>query len=73
MEYVLKTSGLMCAHCDAKAEAALLDLEGVVEADADHTEQAVRVECESTVDPSDLAAAVRGASSTFDVLSVEEV
>ena len=45
MEYIIKTSGLMCGHCDAKVETALLAVPGVSYADADHEAQRVEVRC----------------------------
>ena len=35
MRYTIKTSGLMCGHCDATVETALLNVVGVTDADAD--------------------------------------
>ena len=56
MRYTIKTSGLMCGHCDATVETALLNVAGVTDADADHETQ--------------LAAAVEGAGEKFHALSV---
>ena len=49
MHYTIKTSGLMCGHCDATVETALLNVAGVTDADADHETQTVQVECADTV------------------------
>ena len=49
MNYIVKTSGLMCGHCDATVETALLNVAGVTDADADHETQTVQVECADTV------------------------
>ena len=62
MRYTIKTSGLMCGHCDATVETALLNVVGVTDADADHETQTVQVE--------QLAAAVEGAGEKFHALSV---
>ena len=70
MNYTIKTSGLMCGHCDAKVETALLNLAGVTDADADHEAQTVQVECADTVTAEQLAAAVEGAGEKFHALSV---
>ena len=43
MNYIVKTSGLMCGHCDATVETALLNVAGVTDADADHETQTVQV------------------------------
>ena len=45
MNYIIKTEGLMCGHCDATVETALLNVAGVTDADADHETQTVTVEC----------------------------
>ena len=58
MNYTIKTSGLMCGHCDATVETALLNVAGVTDADADHETQTVQVECADTVTAEQLAAAV---------------
>lgn len=71
MKYTIHTSGLMCGHCDATVETALLNVAGVTDADADHETQTVRVECADTVTPEALAAAVDGAGDKFHALSVE--
>lgn len=70
MRYTIKTSGLMCGHCDAKVETALLNVVGVTDADADHETQTIQVECANIVTAEQLAAAVEGAGEKFHALSV---
>ena len=70
MRYTIKTSGLMCGHCDAKVETALLIVAGVTDADADHEALTVQVECADTVTAVQLATAVEGAGVKFHALSV---
>ena len=65
MRYTIKTSGLMCGHCDATVETALLNVAGVTDADADHETQTVQVECADTVTAEQLAAAVEGAGEKW--------
>lgn len=72
MRYTIKTSGLMCGHCDATVETALLNVAGVTDADADHETQTVTVECSDDVTPEQLAEAVNGAGEKFRALSVQE-
>ena len=69
MRYTIKTSGLMCGHCDATVETALLNVAGVTDADADHETQTVQVECADTVTAEQLAAAVEAAGEKFHALS----
>ena len=69
MRYTIKTSGLMCGHCDATVETALLNVAGVTDADADHEANTVAVEASDEVDPAALAAAVEAAG--FTARSVE--
>lgn len=69
MRYTIKTSGLMCGHCDATVETALLNVAGVTDADADHETQTVQVECADTVTAEQLAA-VEGVGEKFHALSV---
>ncbi len=71
MNYTIKTSGLMCGHCDATVETALLNVAGVTEADADHETQTVTVECADTVSADDLLAAVENAGENFHALSIQ--
>ena len=70
MNYQIKTSGLMCAHCDATVESALLKVAGVIDADADHTAQTVSVEADSSVSTDALMAAVEAAGENFHALSI---
>lgn len=72
MNYIIKTEGLMCGHCDATVETALLNVAGVTDADADHETQTVTVECSDDVTPEQLAEAVNGAGEKFCALSVQE-
>lgn len=69
MNYIIKTEGLRCGHCDASVESALLQVAGVVGADSDHEAQTVAVEAASAVSEDALKAAVEGAGD-FRVLSV---
>ena len=71
MKYTIKTSGLMCGHCDATVESALLNVPGVTDADSDHETQTVKVECSDAVTPDALSAAVDAAGEKFHALSVE--
>lgn len=72
MNYIIKTEGLMCGHCDATVETALLNVAGVTDADADHEAQTVTIECSDGVTPEQLAEAVNGAGEKFRALSVRE-
>ena len=72
MNYIIKTEGLMCGHCDATVETALLNVAGVTDADADHAAQTVTIECSDGVTPEQLAEAVNGAGEKFRALSVQE-
>ena len=65
MNYIVKTSGLMCGHCDATVETALLNVAGVTDADADHETQTVQVECADTVTAEQLAAVAAEPDATF--------
>ena len=71
MKYTIHTEGLMCGHCDAKVETALLNVPGVTDADADHETQTVEVETDAELDPQLLADAVSAAGEKFRALSVE--
>lgn len=72
MTYLITTTGLMCAHCDATAEAALLRVDGVLDADANHENQTVEVTCDETVDPQALSHAIEGADERFAVVSIRK-
>lgn len=72
MNYIIKTEGLMCGHCDASVETALLNVAGVTDAEADHEAQTVTVECSDAVTRKQLAEAVEAAGEKFRALSVEE-
>lgn len=72
MNYIIKTEGLMCGHCDASVETALLNVAGVTDAEADHETQTVTVTCSDEVAPEQLSVAVQSAGEKFRTLSVEE-
>ena len=47
MQYIIKTEGLHCGHCDASVETELMKVAGVTDADADHETNTVQVETEA--------------------------
>lgn len=69
MQYIIKTEGLHCGHCDASVETELMKVAGVTDADADHETNTVQVETEGEVATEALADAVVAAG--FKALSVE--
>ena len=70
MKYTIKTKGLMCGHCEATVESALLKVAGVTDAEADHDTNTVEAECGANVTPEQLSAAVDGAGDAYEALSV---
>ena len=58
MQYIIKTEGLHCGHCDASVETELMKVAGVTDADADHETNIVQVETEGEVAAEALADAV---------------
>lgn len=72
MNYIIETEGLHCGHCDASVESALLSIDGVTEADADHETNVVEVACADSVTVEALIAAIEGAGEGFGVLTVKE-
>ena len=70
MKYTIKTKGLMCGHCEATVESALLKVAGVTDAEADHDTNTVEVECDASVSPDQLSAAVDGAGDAYEALEV---
>ena len=71
MKYVIKTEGLMCGHCDATVEGALLKVAGVEDADANHETNTVEVECAPSVTPEQLRGAVVSAGDSYKVVSIQ--
>ena len=69
MDYIIKTEGLHCGHCEASVETELMKVAGVTDADADHETNTVQVETEGEVAAEALADAVVAAG--FKALSVE--
>ena len=69
MNYIIKTEGLHCGHCDAAVETELMKVTGVTDADANHETNTVQVECSGEVAAEALAAAVEAAG--FKAVSVE--
>ena len=68
MQYIIKTEGLHCGHCDASVETELMKVAGVTDADADHETNTVQVETDGEVAVEALADAVVAAG--FKALSV---
>lgn len=69
MKYAISTKGLMCGHCEATVEAALLKVAGVTDADADHESNVVEVECSEGVEPAALKDAIEAVGS-YEVLEI---
>ena len=69
MAYTVRTAGLTCGHCEAKVEEALLNIPGVVDAEADHQTQLTEVECDDNVSFSQIRQAIEGAG--YEVVSIE--
>ncbi len=69
MNYLIKTEGLHCGHCDAAVETELMKVAGVMDADANHETNTVQVECAGEVAAEALIAAVEAAG--FKAISVE--
>lgn len=64
MEYILHVNGMMCTHCKARVEKALMKVEGTVSAEVDL--QAKTATVNSTASCDELAAAVTKAG--FEVV-----
>ncbi len=58
MEKVIKIEGMMCPHCEARVKKALEELDGVIEAIPNHTENIATVKLSKDVSDDILAAAV---------------
>lgn len=74
MEISMHTEGLMCGKCEAKAESAILALEGVNDVEADHVENIVSIDIdEDAVDPQDFVALAEDAivDCGYKVVSTE--
>lgn len=69
MNYIIKTEGLHCGHCDAAVETELMKVAGVTDADANHETNTVQIECSGEVAAESLTAAVEAAG--FKAVSVE--
>ena len=69
MNYTIKTQGIMCGHCEATVESALLKVAGVTDAEADHDTNVVKVECGQDVTAEALKEAIEG-SGSYKVLEV---
>lgn len=61
MQQIIRVEGMMCPHCEAHVKAALLALEGVTDAVADHTAGTATVTLSSAVDETVLRAAIESA------------
>ncbi len=64
MEKIMQVEGMMCAHCEARAQKALESLVGVGKAVADHTANKITVTLTSPVSDQTLTEAVSKAGYT---------
>ena len=55
---VLKVKGMMCEHCENSVKKALLSVDGVIYAEADHKKGIATVKCSPDTDIQKLKAAV---------------
>ena len=69
MEKILKIEGMMCPRCEAHVVKALLAVEGVAEAVADHTSNTAKVTLSAPVADEVLTAAVE--AEDYKVLGIE--
>lgn len=63
MEITVK--GMMCPHCEAHTVEALMKLDGVTSAKADHTTETVVIEASKEINEADIKAAVEGAGYQY--------
>ncbi len=68
MQKTLKIEGMMCAHCEAKVKKALEAIDGVREAQVDHSAGTAVVSLEAEVSETQLKEAVE--AKKFKVLSI---
>ncbi|MBQ7618322.1 MAG: cation transporter [Desulfovibrio sp.] len=68
MTKTLLVKGMMCGHCEAHVQKALLELAGVSQAVADHNSGTVQVTLEADVAEAALAEAVTKAGYEFQGL-----
>ena len=61
MEKQFKVEGMMCHHCEMHVEKAVMQIDGVKSAKADHTAGTLTVTVEGQVDESKIKAAVTSA------------
>lgn len=59
MQKTIKVDGMMCAHCEAHVQKALLTIDGVTEAVADHEAKQVVVTLNREIADEVLFAAIR--------------
>lgn len=75
MQFMMHTKGLMCGKCEAKAESALLALDGVEEAEANYTDNIITIDVDDTQCSIDSfkAKAIKAISDAgYSVCSIEE-
>ena len=69
---VIPVQGMMCEHCEARVEKAVLGVEGVLSAKADHNKGEVRLETNQKIDSSVLEQAVRDAGYEVTKQQIKE-
>lgn len=58
MTKTITVTGMMCEHCEAHVEKALLKIEGITKVKADHTTNSVQFDCDHPIDTNLLRVAV---------------
>ena len=69
---VLPVTGMMCEHCEARVQKALLEVEGVKEAKANHNKGEVVLKTIQKIEPSVLEQAVRDAGYEVTKQQIKE-
>lgn len=69
MHYTVRTDGLISGHCEAKGESYLLDIPGVIGAEANHQTQMTEVECDENVSFGQIRRAIDDAG--YEALTIE--
>ena len=66
MSIVLKVSGMMCPHCEARVKSALEAIEGVKEAKPNHKKSIVKISVDGEVDMQALKNAITACGYTVE-------
>ena len=71
-EFTIRVDGMMCEHCENRVRNALMKVEGIRTAEADHTTGTVRITADGEIEPALLKEAIESEDYTYLGMNTKE-